>query len=84
MAAESPRPTLAQLRWRCRRGMLELDVLLSRFLDQRYSKLSEAQAVALFEALEAEDDELWDWLSGRARPQEQRIADIVELISRRD
>ncbi len=78
-----PRPSLAELRWRCRRGMLELDLLLRRFVEQRYAELSNAQVRALGAALAVEDDQLWDWLSGRARPEEQGIAEIVEFISGR-
>lgn len=81
VSAASARPTLGELRWRCRRGMLELDVLLGRFLDRCYDRLSDAQLEALVETLRAEDDELWDWLRGQGRPKEQRIAEIVELIS---
>ncbi len=76
-------PTLGELRWRCRRGMLELDVLLGGFLERRYRELTEAQLEALVEMLRVEDDQLWDWLRGHTRPPEQRIAEIVELISGR-
>ncbi len=75
------RPSLSQIRWRCRRGMLELDVLLDRFVERRYRQLTDIQARAFVDALGAEDDELWDWLSGRVRPKKQRIADIVDFIS---
>ncbi|MFZ1712954.1 MAG: succinate dehydrogenase assembly factor 2, partial [Nitrosomonas sp.] len=32
-----------RIRWRCRRGMLELDIVLQRFLDNQYARLSESQ-----------------------------------------
>ncbi|MEM9531124.1 MAG: succinate dehydrogenase assembly factor 2 [Pseudomonadota bacterium] len=56
------------LRWRCRRGMLELDVMLTRFLEGRYPKLPAPEQASFRQLLETEDDQLWDWLSGRAAP----------------
>ncbi len=56
------------LRWRCRRGMLELDVMLTRFLERRYPDLPAPEQAAFRQLLESEDDQLWDWLSGRVAP----------------
>lgn len=48
-----------RLRWRCRRGMLELDLVLERFLGENYVKLT-AQQQAEFDALlDLPDQELW-------------------------
>ena len=57
---------LARLRWRCRRGMLENDLLLTRFLDRRGAALSEDDVAALDRLLDLPDGELWDVLCGRA------------------
>jgi antitoxin CptB len=56
---------LARLRWRCRRGMLENDLLLTRFLDRRGAALGEADVAALDRLLDLPDGELWDVLCGR-------------------
>lgn len=67
----------ARLRWRCRRGMLELDVWLSAFLD-RNTHLNELDCVRLLCLLDAEDDQIYDWLlERRAAP-----AEWVDLIAR--
>ena len=58
--------SLARLRWRCRRGMLENDLILTRFLDRRGDTLTEADVAALDRLLDLPDNELWDALSGRA------------------
>ena len=61
----------ARLRWRCRRGMRELDQLLGGWLDSRYPYA---------ELLEQPDPQLWDWLSGREAPacgDWQRIVDEI-------
>jgi antitoxin CptB len=57
---------LARLRWRCRRGMLENDLILARFLDRRGEALTETDAAALDRLLDLPDNDLWDLLCGRA------------------
>ncbi len=57
---------LARLRWRCRRGMLENDLILERFLDARADALSAADIAALDLLLDYSDNDLWDILSGPA------------------
>lgn len=54
-----------RLRWRCRRGMLELDLILLRFLEQSYPHLSEAEKAAFARLLELADDELLALIEGR-------------------
>ena len=68
------------LRWRCRRGMLELDVLLERFLDAGYLELDARGRETFDRLLDSEDDQLWDWMSGKVEATEQGIADIIKLI----
>ena len=57
---------LARLRWRCRRGMLENDLILARFLDRRGDALTEADVAGLDRLLDLADNDLWDLLCGRA------------------
>lgn len=55
-----------RLRWRCiRRGLLELDLILTRFLDEDYAKLNPEQAAAFATLANFEDPELWDLIAGR-------------------
>ena len=56
--------TLHRLRWKCRRGMLELDEILSRFLDQHYQELSAEEIVTFSDLLEMQDPELLRVLLG--------------------
>jgi antitoxin CptB len=54
---------LERTRWRCRRGLLELDVVLQRFIDKHYEKLDE-EAIRQFEALlDLADNDLWDMIA---------------------
>ncbi len=67
------------LRWRCRRGMRELDVMLGRWLERRWPEASGERRQAFACLLEFEDDRIWDWLMGRDEP-ESDVAGIVEEI----
>ena len=70
-----------RLRWRCRRGMRELDVLLTAYLDSRYQRASAKTQEDFAYLLEQEDDQLWDWLLGRSVPDEARLAAIVAEVT---
>ena len=58
----------ARLRWRCRRGMKELDVLLARWLDRCWPVADQARRRDFAWLLEQTDPDLADWLIGGARP----------------
>jgi antitoxin CptB len=72
----------ARLRWRCRRGMKELDVLLARWLDHRWPAADEAQRREFAWLLEQADPDLTDWLIGGARPAGRARAALVDEILR--
>jgi antitoxin CptB len=59
---------LKRLRWLCRRGMKELDVLLEAFLERQPAALARGDWPRLESLLDSEDDLLWDWLQGREAP----------------
>lgn len=71
---------IRRLRWQCRRGMLELDVALQRFLDEDYPRLDATPRAAFARMLEAEDQTLHGWLMGRTVPEEADIRSLVKLI----
>ena len=54
----------ARLRWVCRRGMKELDVLLERYLVGRYDTAPELERGAFIELLNCEDPDIWSWVMG--------------------
>jgi antitoxin CptB len=68
---------LNRLRWRCRRGMLENDLILTRFLDARGSAMSAEDVVALDRLLDLADGELWDLIAGRAEPSDPGLLSLV-------
>jgi len=59
---------LSRVRWRCRRGLLELDIVLGRFTEQHYLELDEAQQAVFDVLLDMPDTELWDMIAGKVAP----------------
>ena len=73
------RQRLERLRWRSRRGLLELELLLGPFVDQRLAELS-PELLDLYERLlEHEDVDVHEWLLGR-RPEPETLRAIVTEI----
>jgi len=71
---------LQRLRWRCRRGMRELDQLMLRYLDRRWPE-ADADERAVFERLLAcEDDLLWRWSMGYARSDDTELDALIRRI----
>jgi antitoxin CptB len=70
----------ARLRWQCRRGMLELEVLLQSFLDRVYPVLAEREQRAFQTLLTYPDPQLLDWLMGRTVAADTEIADVVARV----
>ena len=51
-----------RLRWQCRRGMLELDVILNQFLDQHWGEMDNDLKAELELLLVCSDQQLQKWL----------------------
>lgn len=69
-----------RLRWQCRRGMLELDLLLGGFLEDGYARLSQAQQADFARLLGHQDQVLHDWLIGCGQPDEPALRALVARI----
>lgn len=76
MVAELP---VGQLRWRTRRGMRELDLMLQRYLDEVYPGASAGEQAAFADLLEQSDADLLDWLLGRRIPP-AHLAHVVRAL----
>ncbi len=72
----------ARLAWRCRRGMLELDLLLGGFLDRGYDGLKEHQRQLFREMLDWSDQELLVQLLGQQAPRDGEYVEIIAAIRR--
>ncbi len=74
-----------KLRWRCiRRGLLELDIALTKFLDEDFPKLSEAQVQVFVALTEMEDPDLWALISGVHEEKDPQRAEIIGLLRKND
>lgn len=71
---------LARMRWKCRRGMLELDLLLRDFLGSGYQDLDEAGQRLFDRILDYPDAVLLEWMMGRIRPTDTDVAQLVDKI----
>jgi antitoxin CptB len=71
---------LNRLRWRSRRGMLELDLLLLPFFDEVYTDLDEDQQATFQRLLEQDDPDLWLWFSRKGQSEDAEMQALVEFI----
>ncbi len=71
---------LRKLRWRCRRGMRELDQLFERWLAHGWKQASEAERGVFLRLLDCEDDRLWRWFLGHETPHDVEIASLIARI----
>jgi antitoxin CptB len=71
---------LNRLRWRCRRGMLENDLILARWLEARGAGMSDADGAALDRLLDLSDNELWDLLSGRSDLVDEALRPLLDSL----
>jgi antitoxin CptB len=71
---------LGKLRWRCRRGMRELDVLLARYVDERFCSASSLEQDAFWRLLDTQDAVLYAYCLGAERPPPE-FAALIERIT---
>ena len=67
----------SRLKWKCRRGLLELDLVFQEFVEKH---LKEKDLKAFNELLELEDNDLWDIVSGRSDRYDARHGGIVARL----
>lgn len=66
--------------WHSRRGMLELDLLLVPFAQEKFETLSPQDKQLYVELLEQEDQDLWIWLLKQAKPADERFMPLIDEI----
>jgi antitoxin CptB len=69
-----------RLRWKCRRGLLELDLVLERYLQRHGSNAGGAELALLDELLDHGDQDLWAIVSGRSDRFDPRYAALVARL----
>jgi antitoxin CptB len=70
----------ARLRWRCRRGMLENDIVLTRYLDAVAGEIGEQDFIALDRLLDMNDNELRELLTGRKALDDEKLQSMVRQL----
>lgn len=75
-------PQVRRLRWRCRRGMRELDAVLARFLETGFHALTEPERAAFAAFLDLPDPEIHAYLLGRNAPEDPHVRTVVAAIRR--
>ena len=71
---------LGKLRWRCRRGMKELDVLLERYVDERFGTASSPEQEAFRQLLETQDTVLYAYCLG-SEPVPPHLRSLIDRIT---
>ena len=69
-----------QLKWQCRRGMLELDVILIPFLEEHFEGLNPGLQKAFVELLKEADPDIYTWIMGFGTCDNQALVEIIGLI----
>lgn len=77
VVAEVDQEGMRRLRWQCRRGLLELDVLFLQFLDARYANLDSDMREKFEALLKQPDHSILAWLQG----QEQSPKELQSIIT---
>lgn len=73
----------ARLKWACRRGMLELDVLFIPFVEEAYDHLSAAKQRAFERLLTEQDPDLFAWFMGHKVCEDTELNAMVQFILKR-
>ncbi len=69
-----------RVRWQCRRALLELDLVFTRFLERHFDRLTDGQLADLDDLLLVEDHDLWAMINGSQPVTNDRWKEMVELL----
>jgi len=70
----------SKLLWRCRRGVKELDVVFTNFVESSYDDLSENHKALFSELLDIEDPVILSYMLNQTKPENREMAELVEKI----
>jgi len=73
-------PSIKKLQWQCRRGMLELDVILQPFLQEHFNQLNEQQQNSFSNLLKEADPDLYTWIMGFGECENTQLHPIISII----
>ena len=70
----------SSLKWRCRRGIREMDILFQRFLEKHFENLSTEEQEIFGQLLDESDMDIMAWIMGKERPAD-KFTKIIKLLS---
>ena len=76
-------PEISRLRWRCRRGMRELDMLLLGYVENHYLQAQPAEQQAFRRLLTTPDPDILALLTGRALADDEHLAYVIKRLLER-
>jgi antitoxin CptB len=71
---------VSRLKWACRRGMLELDVLFMPFVEEAFEDLSDNQKIIFERLLTCDDPDLYAWFMGHQKCDDQELKSMIQTI----
>ena len=71
---------LDRMHWRCRRGMLELDIVLQGFVDKHYMQLDEIELKHFDTLLSLPDNDLWDMITSKKKVEDIKLQQVLQLL----
>ena len=71
---------MSRLRWRCRRGTKELDIVMNRYLQERYETASVEEQATFNALLDIEDPIIFDWLMDKTQSEDANLQALVETL----
>lgn len=74
---------IRRLRWQCRRGIKEVEVLLIPFFEDKYPGLSDEDKQLFEKLLDQHDVEMFEWFTHRSKPEAPDLAHIVSMVLNR-
>ena len=80
MQPETTHGKFGKLRWHCRRGLLELDLILEKFVARHLEKLDPAQIAVLQELLALPDNDLFDMVMERMAAPDARYDAMLKML----
>lgn len=72
-----------RLLWACRRGMLELDLLFTPFVNEAYERLNHQDKLTFQRLLSCEDPDLFSWFMKHKKCDDPELARMIDVILKR-
>ena len=72
--------TASNILWRCRRGILEMDLLLRQFVERHFDSMTEEQKADFDRLLDEADLDIMDWIMGRRPAPSENLQNLITLL----